>query len=99
LKQQTCVLNPTHYDKKIFLSLGNKGYFCQLGCPGVLDGKGMERHLVSSHSKEELWRWSINYDKLVSAISSSSKPLKSSISVCKVQYENDTEILQYSNDG
>ena len=73
IKQGHCVKNPAHYDNKIFLSLDKKQYFCQMGCPGLMDQKKIAHHMINTHTKEELWRWSINYDKLVTALNCSNK--------------------------
>jgi hypothetical protein len=53
----------------------------------------MEQHLVSAHSKEELWQWSISYDKIAAALGTESKNLKSSLYSSKVQFRNENFIL------
>jgi len=50
--------------------------------------------MVSTHSKEELWRWSIRYDKLVSSLKGGvARHLKSNHTSSKVQYKEEDEIL------
>lgn len=87
IKNQTCFNNPSHYDKKILLTLDNKTFICQMGCPGTMDLKTMEKHLVNEHTRDELWRWSINYDKMVAVIGNCTKTMKSSESESKIQYQ------------
>ncbi len=53
----------------------------------MMEWKAMERHLVSSHTKEELWRWSISYEKLIAAIENGTKSIKSSVCEGKVSYK------------
>lgn len=59
---------PQHYDKRVFLTLDDKVYKCQMGCPGLFDLKDIEKHMVNTHTKEELWKWSINNEKLIAAL-------------------------------
>lgn len=37
LKSKSCITKPAHYDQKIFLTLDNKAYFCQMGCSGFFN--------------------------------------------------------------
>ena len=68
-----------------------------MGCPGLMDSKNMEQHLVSVHSKEELWRWSINYDKIVASLGSGTCTIKNGFERDAVKYKSKNEVFGVFN--
>lgn len=42
---------------------------CYFGCQGVHSNSQIMNHMITSHSKEDLWRWSIKSEKLAQQLS------------------------------
>lgn len=54
-----CEKSDTSRLTKLLLTFNRNEFLCQMGCPGSFNQAKMVDHMITEHSEEELWRWSI----------------------------------------